>query len=94
MLHFHLFTIHFCWVQFSAIITIDAICEFGRLAGVAAALTHVLIVPFTFTPQRGYTGLHRAALNGHTDCLRLLMEAGANKDASDQVCVQHVTHCL
>ncbi len=36
----------------------------------------------------GLTALMRAADNGHVDCVRLLIEAGAEKDAKDSyVCV-------
>lgn len=35
--------------------------------------------------QAGYTALIRAALKGHIDCVRLLVEAGADKDTFDAV---------
>ena len=35
--------------------------------------------------QYGYTPLHKAALNGHLECARLLLERGADKDANDTV---------
>ncbi len=35
--------------------------------------------------QDGYTALIRAALKGHTDCVRLLVEAGADKNTFDAV---------
>ncbi len=35
--------------------------------------------------QRGTTALIRAAQYGHTDCVRLLLEAGVNMDAADIV---------
>ena len=35
--------------------------------------------------QDGQTPLHKAADRGHADVVRLLLEAGANKDAVDKV---------
>jgi ankyrin repeat protein len=35
--------------------------------------------------QRKYTALIRAAENGHTACVRLLLDAGANKEAPSYV---------
>ena len=35
--------------------------------------------------QGGWTALLNAALHGHADCLKLLIDAGANKDAKDNV---------
>ncbi len=35
--------------------------------------------------QRGRTALIRAALAGRADCVRVLLEGGANKDAQDVV---------
>ena len=35
--------------------------------------------------QLGYTALIHAAEMGHTDCVRLLLEAGANKEVTDSV---------
>ncbi len=40
--------------------------------------------------QGGYTALLRAAENGHIDCVRLLIERGANKEAKTSVrCAMH-----
>ncbi len=36
-------------------------------------------------PQSGYTALFWAARRGHTECVRLLMQGGADKDAKDEV---------
>jgi hypothetical protein len=33
------------------------------------------------------TALMRAAADGHADCVRLLIDAGADKEARDEVCV-------
>ena len=38
-----------------------------------------------FDSQDGWTALIWAAWNGHTECVRLLIDAGADKDAKDQV---------
>ncbi len=38
-----------------------------------------------FDSQRGSTALICAALNGRADCVRLLIDAGADKDAKDHV---------
>jgi ankyrin repeat protein len=35
--------------------------------------------------QAGYTALVYAAISGHTDCMRLLVEGGADKDAKTAV---------
>ena len=35
--------------------------------------------------QRGWTPLICAAENGHADCVRLLIDAGANKNAKNRV---------
>ncbi len=35
--------------------------------------------------QNGYTALIRAAANGHVDCVRVLLEGGANMEARDHV---------
>ncbi len=35
--------------------------------------------------QSGYTALIRATENGHVDCVRLLLDAGADKNAKDVV---------
>ena len=35
--------------------------------------------------QDGWTALIQASVNGHTDCARLLIEAGADKEAKDNV---------
>lgn len=37
--------------------------------------------------QDGCTALIRAARNGHTECARLLLDAGAVKEAKDKVCI-------
>ncbi len=36
--------------------------------------------------QSGRTALIMAAMNGHTICVRLLIDAGADMDAKDMVC--------
>ena len=36
-------------------------------------------------PQNGWTPLHSAAVAGHANGVRQLLEAGANKDAADKV---------
>jgi ankyrin repeat protein len=35
--------------------------------------------------QEGWTTLSLASLNGQTDCVRLLLESGADKDAKNNV---------
>jgi hypothetical protein len=39
--------------------------------------------------QRGYTALIRAAANGHTECVELLVNAGADTEAIDNVRMSH-----
>jgi ankyrin repeat protein len=38
-----------------------------------------------FEPQNGYTALILAAMNGGADCVRLLLERGADKNAACRV---------
>ncbi len=38
-----------------------------------------------FDSQRESTALMRAAVSGHVDCVRLLIDAGADKDATSDV---------
>jgi ankyrin repeat protein len=38
-----------------------------------------------FNSQGGWTALILAAWNGHADCVRLLIDAGAGKDARNNV---------
>ncbi len=49
-----------------------------RLAAVEAVLPH--------KAQSGWTALILAAVSGHTDCARLLLDAGADKDYTHEVC--------
>ena len=35
--------------------------------------------------QDGFTALIKAAMNGRAECMRLLIDAGANKEARDRV---------
>jgi ankyrin repeat protein len=37
--------------------------------------------------QLGRTALVIAAARGHADCVRMLIDAGADKDAKDRVCI-------
>jgi ankyrin repeat protein len=39
----------------------------------------------TLTAQNGQNALIRAAMGGHTDCVRLLLDAGADKNAKTKV---------
>ena len=41
--------------------------------------------PCAASPQVGATPLHDAAITGNNECLRLLLEASANKDATNNV---------
>jgi hypothetical protein len=48
-----------------------------------------ILVHLTFADsnaQNGYTPLIWAAWNGHADCARLLLDAGADKEAKCNVC--------
>jgi hypothetical protein len=38
-----------------------------------------------YTTQNGETALLHATIFGHADCVRLLIDAGADKDAKDMV---------
>jgi hypothetical protein len=58
----------------------------------AASCCFCLFASHTFQVQGGKTGLMLAALQGHTDCVRLLVEAGADTEAKDFV--RHVFSCF
>ena len=47
----------------------------------------VTAVNLSMCAQNGSTALIDAARNGHADSVRLLLDAGANKDATDKVCI-------
>jgi ankyrin repeat protein len=47
---------------------------------------------FNAFAQGGYTALIWAAIIGHEDCVRLLLDAGANKEAKNKVCVRIGRH--
>ena len=51
-----------------------------------AATAAALFEPLTLTPQFGYTALIGAGWFGHAECARLLLDAGADKNATNQVC--------
>ena len=38
--------------------------------------------------KNGYTALIHAVEGGHTECVRVLLEAGANKNAAGKVCLR------
>ena len=44
-------------------------------------------------PQNFTTALIRAATTGHADCMRVLLEAGADKEARDRVRCQCQCQC-
>ena len=50
----------------------------GDGIGTFGTLTHTL-------SQGGWTALMRAAIEGHADCVRLLLDAGADMDAKHNV---------
>ncbi len=82
----HLFTVCFNWSRFCALCLWFYIFVFSavndrRLRVIAAYL---------FQIQDGCTALIWAASNGHTDCVRLLVEGGADKDAKSTV--RHWAH--
>lgn len=53
-----------------------------------------IIILASCDAQCGSTALIRAAENGHTEFMRLLLEAGANKDFKGKVCVTDIPHIL
>jgi hypothetical protein len=44
--------------------------------------------------QAGCTALITAATNDHVECVRVLLEAGADKEAEDEVCVRENAFCF
>ena len=46
---------------------------------------HICNYCLVLNNQRGYTALIRAAANGHTDCVALLVEAESDKEAKEHV---------
>jgi hypothetical protein len=63
------------------------VCDFEFMAATWLHATGTCV-------QGGYTALVWAAIKGHVDCLRLLLDAGANANAKDNVrifgCVESV----
>jgi hypothetical protein len=57
------------------------------VCGIVSQFWGVVCGTFGSYAQDGRTALMRAANNGHADCVRLLLDAGANKNAKDRVCV-------
>ena len=49
------------------------------------AIKLVLFTEKIFYIQNGDTALTAAAKNGHTDCVRLLLDGGADKEAKNNV---------
>ena len=47
-----------------------------------------------FAPQSGFTPLHSAVYEGHPEVVKLLLVAGANKDAPIQVRERRVGGCV
>ena len=70
-------------------VTCDAHGGGAADGGRAAALTHIGCAAATWLGRRrvqnGSTALIGAAADGHADCARLLLDAGADKNATDNV---------
>ena len=69
----------------------------GRVSGMARQECITLCLPGWPFAQDGDTPLHIAAWFGHVDVVRVLLAAGANKDARNEVCVKeymHIEHCI
>jgi hypothetical protein len=62
-------------------VLIRSLSHSSRL-GVVAAAVNAAGAKF----QTGSTALHLAAASGRTDCVRLLLEVGADKEAQNKVC--------
>ncbi len=64
------------------------VCLRGDGIGAAAVETAAHRNTHTHTrarAQRGRTALIGAVVNGHADCVRLLLDAGADQDVTDKV---------
>ena len=59
---------------------------------IIAVLSDVRLIPFS-TLQDGWTPLIWAAGRGHADVVRLLLSAGANIEAADEVILM-IHHCM
>ena len=62
-------------------------------AAEAVAITHAAVTFGRRRAQWGQTALMCAAHKGHTDCVRLLLDAGADTNAKMNVRVSAVTVC-
>jgi hypothetical protein len=73
------------WTSFCAVCLSVADHGCRVVAGGAAAIEIKSPHEFLRQPQDGCTALWFAAANGHIDCLRLLIDSGANINAEDMV---------
>jgi hypothetical protein len=59
----------------------SCVCDLPLIASYAVSTAHCMC-----HPQQGETPLMGAAEKGRTDCVRLLVEGGANIEAKNKVC--------
>ena len=52
-----------------------------------------MLVPMLSVIQLGWTGLMWASMNGHTGTVRVLLEAKADPNITDEVKL-HYSHCI
>ncbi len=77
-------------LSFVYVVLVCLVCRVYRAAlfawqFAAAAAAAVRAHSCAIFPQKGETALIRAAEKGHTECVRLLVDFGANKEAKDKV---------
>lgn len=72
-----------------SVVLIDGVTNQNKprspLRTLPALFTHHCNLLFWLIPQDGYTPLHLAALRGHVDPVRLLVEVGASCNTAEKV---------
>jgi hypothetical protein len=80
-----------CIFVHNLVVLIGDHCEYCFRESFVRWIDFALQLFLQLLTQSGRTALIQAAQNGHTDCVRLLVQAGADKDAKDNVRVSLVS---